>query len=84
MYLYLSRYKNLIRWVSKLRNYGEERLPANWKHHFPSFEAFKIAWLELGSKQILVPSDYNGKVRVCWDLDEFFKYISTQDGYFIQ
>ena len=43
-----------------------------------SLEAFKIAWRELGSKQILVPSDYNGKVGVRWDLDEFFQYISTQ------
>ena len=31
---------------------------------FRSFEAFKIAWRELGTKQILVPSDYNGIVGV--------------------
>ena len=79
IYLLPSRYKNLIRWVSNLRNDGKERLPSNWEHAFPSFEAFKIAWRELGSKQILVPSDYNGKVVVRWDLDEFFQYISTQD-----
>ena len=41
--------------------------------------AFKIGWRELVSKQILVPSDYNGKVGVRWDLDEFLKYISAQD-----
>ena len=38
-----------------------------------------MAWRELGSKQILVPSDYNGRVGVRWDLDDLFKYISTQD-----
>ena len=80
IYLFLSSYKNLIRWVSKLQNDGKGCLPANWEHAFPSFEAFKIAWRELGSKQILVPSDYNGKVGVGWDVDEFLKYISTQDG----
>ena len=59
---------------------GRSASPKNWEHSFPSFEAFKIAWRELGSKQILVPNDYIGKVGVCWDLDEFLKYISTQDN----
>ena len=45
----------------------------------PSFDAFKIAWRELGSKQTLVRSNYDGKVGVRWDLDQFFMYISTQD-----
>ena len=76
--LCLSTYKTLIRWVAKLRNERKGGLPANWEHPFPSLQAFKIAWQELGSKQILVPSDYNGEVGVRWDLDEFFKYISTQ------
>ena len=79
IYLLLSRYKNLIQWVSKLRSDRKERLPSNWEHPSPLFDAFKIALGELGSKQILVRSDYNGKVGVCWDLDEFFQYISTQD-----
>ena len=35
-------------------------------------------WRELGRKQILVPRNYDGKVGVCWDLDEVFEYISTQ------
>ena len=38
-----------------------------------------MAWQEFGSKQILVPRDYNGTVGVRWELDEFLKYISTQD-----
>ena len=38
-----------------------------------------LAWQGLGSKQILVPSDCNGKVGVRWDLDEFFTDISSQD-----
>ena len=71
VYLLLSRYKNLISWVSKLRNDGKERLPSNWERPFPLFEAFKMAWQELGSKQILVQSDYNGKVGVLCDLMSF-------------
>ena len=66
-------------WVSNLRNDGKGRLPANRVHPSQSFEAFNNAWRELESKQILVPSDYNEKVGIRWDVDELFKYISTQD-----
>ena len=46
---------------------------------FHRFGAFQSAWRQLGGKQILVPSHYNGKVGVRPDLDEFLKYISTQE-----
>ena len=71
IYLLLSRYKNLISWVSKLRNDRKECPPSNWDHPLALFEAFKNACPQLWSKQILVPSNYTGKVGVHGVLDEF-------------
>ena len=73
----VARYKELISWANaKEKKTSASTVP--WKHCFRSYAMRDKAWSWLSGRQVLKRTIRDGRVGVCWDVDDWIQHIGDQ------